>query len=60
MGTPEKVERETMEKLRILAPGGRYALGSSNSITYYVKMDNYYAMLNALYEHGRYPIHIVE
>ena len=39
-----------------LAPGGGYAIGSSNSISNYVKLDNYRAMLDAALEYGRYPI----
>ena len=60
LGTPRKVRMETMEKLRRLAPGGRYALGSSNSITHYVRIENYYTMLNTLFKYGKYPINIPE
>ena len=57
-GTPEEVKKLTIERLRSLAPGGGYALGSSNSIESHVKMENYYMMLNTVYECGRYPIEI--
>jgi hypothetical protein len=35
-------------------PGGGYALGSGNSITNYMKIENYKAMLNIRIKHGRY------
>ena len=57
-GTPEQVKELTLKRLKTLAPGGGYALGSSNSIAIGTKMENYYMMLNTLYEYGRYPINI--
>ncbi|MCL5070544.1 MAG: hypothetical protein M1308_06565 [Actinobacteria bacterium] len=55
-GTSEEVKKQTIDRIKTLGPGGGYALGSSNSITSYTKMENYYTMLNTLYEYGRYPI----
>jgi uroporphyrinogen decarboxylase len=57
-GTPTKVKAEVAEKIKALAPGGGYCLGSSNAITNYVQLDNYIAMLDAAKDHGRYPIAI--
>ena len=55
-GTPETVEADVEEHIRLLAPGGGYAIGSSNSISYYVPADNYRAFLTAIRKHGQYPI----
>jgi len=55
-GTPEMVAARTKELLREIAPGGGYLLGSSNSIPYYVPLENYRAMLETLERFGSYPI----
>ena len=55
-GTPEMIVQQTKELLRGVAPGGGYLLGSSNSIPYYVPLENYRAMLDTLREFGSYPI----
>ena len=57
-GSTEEVEAEVKQKLKDIAPGGGYCLGSSNSITSYVKIENYRAMLNAALKYGKYPIRI--
>lgn len=44
-GTEEQVRWEVRRLLREVAPGGGYCLGSSNSITDYVKLENYRVML---------------
>jgi uroporphyrinogen decarboxylase len=51
-GTPAAVAEETRERLRCLAPGGGYVLGSSNSIPRSVPAANYRAMLDAVRAHG--------
>ena len=56
-GTPEMVAAETKRLLRDVAPDGGYLLGSSNSITYYTRLENYRAMLETLRKFGGYPIH---
>ena len=55
-GTPDMVAARTKELLRDIAPGGGYLLGSSNSITYYVPLENYRAMLDTLERFGSYPL----
>jgi len=40
------------------APGGGYALGSGNTITNYVKLENYLLMIKLRDKYGRYPIRI--
>lgn len=56
MGTPEAVEAQVRERIRTLAPGGGYMVGSSNSITSYVPLANYQAMIAATQRWGKYPI----
>lgn len=55
-GTPEQIEEEVKDRLRRVAPGGGYCLGSSNSVPEYCSMENYIAMLNANERWGSYPI----
>lgn len=55
-GTPAEVEQEVRERIRTLAPGGGYCLSSSNSITEYVPLANYRAMIAATLRYGIYPI----
>lgn len=53
-GTPEEVRAEVRERIRVCAPGGGYCVGSSNSVTNYVPLANYKAMIEAAREFGDY------
>ena len=55
-GRPQDVTGEVKERIEILAPGGGYGVGSSNSVAYYVPIENYKAMLQAAFDYGEYPI----
>jgi uroporphyrinogen decarboxylase len=55
-GTPDEVRAEVRERIRALAPGGGYAVASSNSVPEYVPLANFNAMREATFEYGRYPI----
>jgi len=55
-GTPQEVKAEVRKRIEDLAPGGGYVVSSSNSITYYVPIENYVAMLEAVFEYGKYPV----
>ncbi len=55
-GTPGEVAREIRERIRCLAPGGGYCVGSSNSVTYHVPLGNYKAMIETTFRYGKYPI----
>ena len=57
-GTPATVEAAVRDCIRAAAPGGGYAVGSSNSVTHWVPMENYQAMLDAILKHGAYPIRL--
>jgi uroporphyrinogen decarboxylase len=55
-GTPDEVRAEVRQRIHDLAPGGGYAVSSSNSIPEYVPLANFNAMREATFEFGRYPI----
>jgi len=55
-GTEEEVIQDVWEKIKILGPGYRYILSSSNSITENVKPQNLRAMMSALEKYGKYPL----
>lgn len=57
-GTPEEVREEVRQRIRDLAPGGGYAVASSNSLPEYVPLANFNAMREATCEFGKYPIHL--
>ncbi|MHB1417435.1 MAG: uroporphyrinogen decarboxylase family protein [Chloroflexota bacterium] len=57
-GTPEETRAEVRQRIHDLAPGGGYAVGSSNSIPEYVPLANFNAMREAAMEFGKYPISV--
>ena len=58
IGTPEEVAELTKKRLKALAPGGGYCLGSGNSVPDWAKIENYRAMIETGLEYGQYPISI--
>ncbi len=57
-GTPDEVRAEVRQRIKDLAPGGGYCVGSSNTVTDYVPLENFKAMIEATFEYGRYPINL--
>ena len=55
-GAPREIASDVRSKIRELAPGGGYCLGSSNSIPDYVPIDNHRAMVETALEYGVYPV----
>jgi uroporphyrinogen decarboxylase len=55
-GTPGQVAEAVRYCLRHAAPGGGYALTTSNSVQVGTKYENYMAMLRVAREEGNYPI----
>jgi uroporphyrinogen decarboxylase len=55
-GAPQEVAEEVKFLIKNVAPGGGYLLSSANSITNYVPIENYRALLHTTLEFGRYPI----
>lgn len=58
LGSPQEVAEEVKMRLRQLAPGGGYILGSSNSVPEYVPLANYQAMRETALRYGVYPIQV--
>lgn len=57
-GTPEEVAELTKKRIKALAPGGGYCLGSGNSVPDWAKIENYRAMIETGLKYGHYPIRI--
>ena len=55
-GSPDEVRAQVRQCIQEVAPGGGFAIGSSNSIPDYVPLENYRALVEASLEFGRYPI----
>jgi uroporphyrinogen decarboxylase len=45
-GTQQEVADRTRRILEVCAPGGGFCMGSGNSVTNFVRIENYYAMLD--------------
>jgi uroporphyrinogen decarboxylase len=48
-GTEDDIRRRTSEILTACAPGGGYACGSGNSVTNYMPIGNYLAMIETIH-----------
>ena len=57
-GTKDEVVEDVKAHIRGLAPGGGYCLGSSNSVTRDIPLENYHAMIDTVMEFGKYPIEV--
>lgn len=55
-GSMEDVIRETIDVLKVAAPGGGFILSSSNSIHSSVNPANYLTMINTVKAYGKYPV----
>jgi uroporphyrinogen decarboxylase len=55
-GTPQEVKDEVRSIIHHAGSGGGLLVGSANSITNYVPLENYQALLDAVFEFGAYPI----
>lgn len=57
-GTVEEVIQLTKERIKRLAPGGGYCVGSGNSVPEWARLDNYKAMIETVMKYGTYPIRL--
>ena len=57
-GTPEEVTELVKTRIREVAPGGGYCLGSGNSVPNWAKFENYMAMRDTVLQYGGYPINL--
>ncbi|MEZ4637697.1 MAG: uroporphyrinogen decarboxylase family protein [Caldilineaceae bacterium] len=53
-GTPEEVDDEVRRRIEIIGKGGGYMISSANSITFYCKVENVWAMAAAIRKYGAY------
>ncbi len=54
MGTPEEVDAEVKRRIEVVGKGGGYLISSANSLTSYCKVENVYAMRDAIRKYGAY------
>lgn len=57
-GSVEDVRQEVQRVMQILGPGGGYLLGAVHTVMNDVPPENVLAMVDAVKEFGRYPLHI--
>jgi uroporphyrinogen-III decarboxylase len=53
-GTCADVEKDVLNHMEILKPGGRWIAGSCHSIVNFVPHENFVAMINAFHKYGMY------
>ena len=53
-GTPAEVEAEVKQRIATIGKGGGYMISSANSITSYCKVENVWAMVNAIRTYAPY------
>jgi uroporphyrinogen decarboxylase len=58
VGSPDEIRDLVKRRLRTLAPGGGYLLGSGNSVPDWADIENYRAMIETGLRFGRYPISV--
>jgi uroporphyrinogen decarboxylase len=57
-GSPQDVREETLECLRIAAPGGGYIIATDHSLHDDIPLENVFALVDTVKEFGKYPIDI--
>jgi uroporphyrinogen decarboxylase len=55
-GTPEDVKNETMECLKIAAPGGGYILSTDHSLHDDISLENAMTLIDTVHKFGKYPL----
>lgn len=55
LGTPGQVEDEVRRRIEVIGQGGGYMISSANSLTSYCKVENVWAMVQAIRRHAPYP-----
>jgi uroporphyrinogen decarboxylase len=53
-GTPEEVRDSVKEHIENLGKRGRYMCGSSHEISENIPVENFYALIESIYEFGKY------
>ena len=55
-GTPEDVIKETLECLKIGAPGGGYVISTDHSLHDDIPLENIKALIDTVMKYGTYPV----
>ena len=58
-GTPKEVEAETLECLKIGAPGGGYIISTDHSFHDDIPEENVWAYINTAKKYGKYPLKFI-
>ncbi len=53
-GTPADVEKDVIDHMEVMKPGGRWIAASAHSVVNYIPHENFVAMINAFHKHGVY------
>lgn len=53
-GTPEDVEKEVIEQMKVLKPGYGYVAGSSHVFSNFIPHENFITMINSFHKYGEY------
>jgi len=53
-GTVEEVRQEVKKRIEVIGKNGGYCVGSANTITSNIPLENYIAMIEAVHEYGKY------
>lgn len=56
--TPKENKEDVLYVLKYAAPGGGFILGTSNSVAYGSRYENYMRALDTLHKYGSYPIKV--
>ena len=56
LGSPEAVDQEVRELIRVVGPGGGYIVACGNSLAGYLRPENVRAIGPAVHKYGRYPL----
>jgi uroporphyrinogen decarboxylase len=59
-GTVEEVEAEVKQRIEDAGAGGGYICATANSITGFCKIENVFAMTNAVQKYGVYPLEWID
>ncbi len=55
-GTPDQVEKEVHERIRVLGPGGGFVFNTIHNVQPKIPVENVLAMYRTVRESGAYPM----
>lgn len=54
--TPKQVEEKVKQLIREVGPGGGYCVASSGGVPSFTPIENYKALIHAVFKYGKYPL----